>query len=47
MDILDSWTKYYGLEFDYYDVADETDCTDQLDDFFNEAFGVSPRITGT
>lgn len=40
MDILDSWTKYYGLEFDYYDVADETDCTDQLDDF-NEAFGVS------
>lgn len=40
MDILDSWTKYYGLEFDYYDVADETDCTDQLDDF-NEVFGVS------
>ncbi len=40
MDILDSWTKYYGLAFNYYEVADETDRTDQLDDF-NEAFGVS------
>ena len=39
-EILDGWTKYYGLEFSYYEVAEDTECPELLDNF-NESFGLN------
>ena len=40
LEVLDGWTKYYGLEFSYYEVAEDTECPELLDNF-NESFGLN------